>query len=70
MSRQFNHGSPWNVPAGQGSVNLDVLIAKYEKEAYAAQEEKLQQLKENRVPAEQAVPDFRKLAPAAADSGS
>lgn len=69
-ARQFNHGSPWNVPAGQGSVNLDVLIAKYEKEAYAAQEEKLQQLRDNKVPVEQAMPDFRKVAPAAADSGS
>lgn len=51
-------------------MNLDVLIAKYEKEAFEAQEEKMKQLKENRVPAEQAVPDFRKVAPAAADSGS
>ncbi|CZT17296.1 related to NADH-ubiquinone oxidoreductase 17.8 kDa subunit [Ramularia collo-cygni] len=67
---QFNHGSPWNVPAGQGSANLDVLIAKYEKEAFAAQEEKLQQLRENRVPAEQPVPDYLKVTPAAADSGS
>jgi len=67
---QFNHGSPWNVPAGQGSVNLDVLIAKYEKEAFEAQEEKMRQLKENRVPVEQPVSDFRKVTPAAADSGS
>lgn len=51
-------------------MNLDVLISKYEKEAFEAQEEKHKQLRENRVPREQDVPDFRKIAPAAADSGS
>jgi hypothetical protein len=66
----MNHGSPWNVPAGQGSVNLDAVIAKYEKEANAAQQKKLQQLRENRVPVEQEFDDFKKVAPAAADSGS
>lgn len=70
MNRQFNHGSPWNVPAGQGSVNLDVLIAKYEKEAYEAQAEKLKQLKENRLPAEQDVPDYTKITPATDEGGS
>ena len=34
------------------------------------QEEKMRQLKENRVPVEQPVSDFRKVTPAAADSGS
>lgn len=51
-------------------MNIDAVIAKYQKEANDAQEEKLQQLRENRVPVEQAMPDFRKVAPAAADSGS
>ncbi|MCJ1300793.1 hypothetical protein MMC08_003592 [Hypocenomyce scalaris] len=27
----FNCGSPWNIPAGQGTANLDALIAHYEK---------------------------------------
>ena len=52
LQRMFNTGSPWNVPAGQ-TANLDELIAKYQKEAYEANEKKLQQLRENKVPAEQ-----------------
>ncbi|KAF2498303.1 NADH-ubiquinone oxidoreductase-like protein, partial [Lophium mytilinum] len=48
---QFNFGSPYNVPAGS-SVNLDKLIAKYEKENYGAQEAKLQALKDGSLPAE------------------
>ncbi|KAK3670546.1 hypothetical protein LTR78_009514 [Recurvomyces mirabilis] len=49
----FNIGSPWNVPAGQGSANIDHVIAKYEKEAYEANEKKLQQVRVNAVPIEQ-----------------
>jgi hypothetical protein len=41
----FNVGSPYNVPAGSG-VNLEKLIAKYEKENYEAEEAKLQALKD------------------------
>ncbi|EGP91735.1 unnamed protein product [Zymoseptoria tritici ST99CH_1A5] len=67
---QFNHSNPWNVPAGRGGANLDVLIEKYQKEAYSKQEEKHQQLKDNKVPAEQPFENFRKVTPAAADSGS
>ena len=51
--RQFNIGAPWNVPAGQGHANIDAVIAKYEQESYAEEERKLQQLRENRIPAEQ-----------------
>ncbi|CAK4032039.1 Hypothetical predicted protein [Lecanosticta acicola] len=65
---QFNAGSPWNVPAGHGSADLSELIAKYEKEAYAENEKKLQQLKENKIPAEQPYQGFAKVTPAAKDS--
>jgi hypothetical protein len=41
------------VPAGHGSVNIDEVIAKYQKEAHEEQEKRLQQLKENKVPVEQ-----------------
>ena len=51
--RQFNTGSPWNVPAGQGGINIDKVIEKYQKELYAEQEKKLQQVQENKVPVEQ-----------------
>ena len=54
-NRSFNTGSPWNVPAGHGNINLDEVIAKYEKEAYEEQEKRLQQLKENNVPVEKPV---------------
>lgn len=49
----MNSGSPWNVPAGQGSANIDHAIAKFEKEAYEEQEKKLQALRDNNVRAEQ-----------------
>merc|ERR1712137_83263 len=61
----FNTGSPWNVPAGQGGANIDHLIAKYEKEAYEANEKKHQQIKENKVPREQPLTPFAKRTPAA-----
>ncbi|KAF2806662.1 uncharacterized protein BDZ99DRAFT_500758 [Mytilinidion resinicola] len=51
FNRIFNVGSPYNVPAGS-SVNLDKLIAKYEKESYEAQEAKLQALKDGTLPVE------------------
>lgn len=47
---------------------MSVLIAKYEKEAYEQNEQKLQQVRENKVPAEQPVKDFTKRTPAAVDS--
>lgn len=52
-NRQLNGGSPWNVPAGSGYTNIDHVVEKYQKEANEAQERKLQQLRENKVPAEQ-----------------
>ena len=61
LRRQFNHGSPWNVPAGQGSANIDKVIAKYEQEAFSENEKKVQQLKENNVPAEQPFEPLVKL---------
>ncbi|KAF2173208.1 hypothetical protein M409DRAFT_62782 [Zasmidium cellare ATCC 36951] len=64
----FNTGSPWNVPAGHGSANLDHLIAKYEKEAYEENDRKLKQLRDNNVPAEKEFESFRKLTSAAKDS--
>ena len=67
--RIVNGGSPWNVPAGHGSANIDGLIAKYQKESFAQNEEKLAQVAENRVPREQPVKPFNKVTPAAADSG-
>ncbi|KAK4997933.1 hypothetical protein LTR66_002743 [Elasticomyces elasticus] len=45
----FNTGSPWNVPAGQGGANLEELIAKYEKEAFEAEEKKHQALKDGTI---------------------
>lgn len=53
FNRQFNIGAPWNVPAGSGYTNIDQVVEKYQKEANEAQERKMQQLRENTVPAEQ-----------------
>ena len=65
--RQFNSGSPYNVPAGNGSDNIDAVIAKYQKEAFEANEKKLQQLKDNAVPAEHPYKStFAKTTPASA----
>lgn len=64
----MNASSPWNVPAGRGSANIDALIAKYEKEAYAQDKKQLEQLREGKVPVEQPFESFRKVTPAAADS--
>lgn len=52
--------------AGHGSANLDELIAKYEKEAREENEKKLEQLKNNSVPVEQPVVQFRNVDPAMA----
>ena len=62
--RQFNTGSPWNVPAGNGSANIDRVIAKYEQESFVENEKKLQQLKENNVPCEQPFEPLSKAPPA------
>jgi hypothetical protein len=48
----MNVGSPYNVPAGS-TVNLDKVIAKYEKEHYEDQAKKLKQLLDGTLPAEQ-----------------
>lgn len=63
-NRQFNTGSPWNVPAGHGSVNIDKVIAKYQKEAFEENERKMEQLQADRVPAEQPVDRLIRRAPA------
>jgi hypothetical protein len=62
--RQFNGGSPWNVPAGHGSANVDAVIEKYRKEAYEQNELRLQQMRDNQIPAEQPVGGLAKLPPA------
>ena len=63
MNRQFNTGSPWNVPAGHGRVNIDQVIEKYERESYEEQEKKLQQLKDGTLPREQPVEPLVRRAP-------
>ncbi|KAK0925028.1 hypothetical protein LTR91_004218 [Friedmanniomyces endolithicus] len=68
---QFNIGSPYNVPAGQGSANLDHVIAKFERESYADNERKLQQLRDNKVPSEQPMPEtLAKVSGAASPPGA
>lgn len=62
--RTFNTGAPWNVPAGQGSANIDKVIAKYEREAFAENDRKLQQIRDNNVPCEQAFEPLAKMPPA------
>lgn len=62
--RQFNIGSPFNVPAGHGGGNLDQVIAKYEKESFEENERKLQQLRENNVPCEKPFDPLAKSPPA------
>lgn len=52
LHRSINTGSPWNVPAGHGSANIDHAIAKFEKENYEANERKLQALKNNEIKSE------------------
>jgi len=50
--RSINGGSPWNVPAGHGSANIDNAIAKFEKENYEANERKLQAVRNNEIRSE------------------
>ncbi|GAB1744134.1 hypothetical protein NU219Hw_g1291t1 [Hortaea werneckii] len=64
LHRQFNIGSPFNVPAGHGGGNLDQVIAKYEKESFEENEKKLQQLRENNVPCEKPFEPLAKSPPA------
>ncbi|PNS18553.1 hypothetical protein CAC42_5092 [Sphaceloma murrayae] len=52
----MNTGSPFNVPAGQGSGNIDAAIAKYEKLNYEENERKHQALRDNNIKAEKPVP--------------
>ena len=59
----FNTGSPWNVPAGNGNINIDKVIAKYEKESFDEQKKRLQQLQENNVPVEKPVESLVKRTP-------
>lgn len=42
--RIFNTGSPWNVVAGQGGVNLDGLIEKYTREHRELEEKKMRNM--------------------------
>ncbi|KAF2226580.1 hypothetical protein BDZ85DRAFT_256403 [Elsinoe ampelina] len=48
----MNTGSPFNVPAGHGSGNIDAAIAKFEKKNYEENARKFQNLKENNIRAE------------------
>ena len=67
--RIINTGSPWNVPAGHGSASIDALVQKYQKEAFEENERKLKQLRENKVPVEQALQtSMTKVTPAGIDS--
>lgn len=50
--RVINGGSPWNVPAGHGSANIDQVIAKYQKENYEANERKHKALQNNEIRSE------------------
>lgn len=48
--RVFNVGSQIAVPAGHGSANLDKLIAHYKEKAFTEEEEKMQKMKEGKLP--------------------
>ncbi|KAF2277473.1 uncharacterized protein EI97DRAFT_432342 [Westerdykella ornata] len=48
----MNHGSPFNVQAGS-QVNMDAVIAKFQKEAYEDNERKLEALRNNQIKSEQ-----------------
>ncbi|KAI9657643.1 MAG: hypothetical protein M1821_002819 [Bathelium mastoideum] len=58
---QVNQGSPWNVPAGHGSANMDTLIAHYQKKNFEENERKLQALRDGTLDAEQPVRRSRGL---------
>ncbi|KAF4552319.1 Hypothetical protein D9617_10g073000 [Elsinoe fawcettii] len=51
----MNTGSPFNVPAGHGSGNIDAAIAKFEKQNYEENARKVQALKDNNVRAEKSL---------------
>ncbi|KAF2662850.1 hypothetical protein K491DRAFT_584270 [Lophiostoma macrostomum CBS 122681] len=53
----MNQGSPYNVPAGS-QVNMDKVIAKFQKEAYEDNERKLQELREGRLKAEEPIEEM------------
>lgn len=58
--RIFNSGSQMNVPAGQGGINLDKVIAHYEKQTYAENERKLKAMREGTLEAERSnAPAYR-----------
>ncbi|QIW96923.1 hypothetical protein AMS68_002441 [Peltaster fructicola] len=66
---QFNNGAPHNIPAGHGHANIDAVIEKYQREAYEANERKLQQIRDNNVPCEQPLKTtMPKVTPGIADS--
>lgn len=44
--RVFHVGSPYNVSAGNGSANIDGLVAHYREKAFKEEEEKLQKIKD------------------------
>jgi hypothetical protein len=48
----MNAGSPYNISAGS-QVNMDKVIAKYQKEAYEANERKLEDLRNDNIKSEQ-----------------
>ncbi|KEF60005.1 uncharacterized protein A1O9_04854 [Exophiala aquamarina CBS 119918] len=45
----FNHGSPWNVSAGQGGADLTALTKHYHEQAQAQEEARLARLKKGKV---------------------
>jgi hypothetical protein len=47
LYRFFNTGSPFNVPAGQGSINLDKVIAHYEKQNAQQELERIEKAKKD-----------------------
>ena len=43
--RAINGGSPYNVPAGHGSMNLEKVVAKYQQDFHNEEAAKLERLK-------------------------
>ena len=50
LSRSIDKASPYNVRAGWGSANLDQVIAHFRDKAFKEEEEKLQKMKEGKLP--------------------
>lgn len=44
-NRAINGGSPYNVPAGHGSANLEHLVAMYKEKFHKEEAEKIEKLK-------------------------